>query len=158
MNPNRLIEDYLAGPALLRQAVVGMTSAELDATPIPGKWSTRQVVCHIADFEPVYADRIKRVIAEERPTFFGGDPDVFAARLAYSARDVEEELALVDVVRRHVGRILRSLSESDFQRIGNHSEDGPVTLETLLLRVTAHIPHHVRFIEEKRKALGPSPS
>jgi hypothetical protein len=53
-----------------------------------------------------------------------------------------------------MARILRSLTEKDFQRIGHHSEDGPLTLETLLQRITEHIPHHVRFIKEKRELLG----
>ena len=149
-----LIDQYLAGPQKLRHAIVGMTDGQLDATPIPGRWSTRQVVCHIADFEPVYADRMKRVIAMSEPTFFGGDPDVFAARLAYDRRDVDEELQLIEAVRNHMARILYSLAEEDFQRIGHHSEDGPLTLETLLRRITEHIPHHLRFIEEKRKVIG----
>ncbi|MCA9143861.1 MAG: DinB family protein [Planctomycetaceae bacterium] len=149
-----LIDQYLAGPQKLRHAIVGMTDGQLDATPIPGRWSTRQVVCHIADFEPVYADRMKRVIAMSEPTFFGGDPDVFAARLAYDRRDVDEELQLIEAVRNHMARILHSLAEEDFQRIGHHSEDGPLTLETLLRRITEHIPHHLRFIEEKRKVIG----
>ena len=42
----------------------------------------------------------------------------------------------------------------DFQRRGLHSRDGALTLENLLQRVTAHIPHHVRFIEEKRRAMA----
>ena len=42
-----------------------------------------EVVCHISDFELVYADRMKRVVAEDRPTMFGGDPDLFASKLAY---------------------------------------------------------------------------
>jgi hypothetical protein len=148
-----LIEEYLAGPQLIRQTVSGMTGEQLDATPIAGKWSTRQVVCHMADFEPVYADRMKRVIAENQPTFFGGDPDVFAAGLAYDLRDVEEELQLIEVVRRQMAKILRTLSPEDFQRTGNHSVDGPITLETLIQRITGHVPHHVQFIEEKRRAL-----
>ena len=61
MLPADLIVQYLAGPQLIRQAVFGMTDEQLDAAPIAGKWSTRQVVCHIADFEPVYADRMKRI-------------------------------------------------------------------------------------------------
>lgn len=154
MEPTRLIDEYLAGPQQLRQAISGLTAEQLDATPVPGKWSTRQVVCHIADFEPVYADRMKRVIAEDEPTFFGGDPDVFAARLAYAQRDVEEELQLIEAVRRHVARILRTLPPADFERRGNHSVDGPITLATLLERITNHIPHHIRFIEEKRRALA----
>lgn len=153
MEPTRLIDEYLAGPQQLRQAIAGLTPEQLDATPVPGKWSTRQVVCHIADFEPVYADRIKRVIAENEPKLFGGDPDVFAARLAYAQRDIEEELQLIEAVRRHVARILKTLPPAKFERRGHHSVDGPVTLATLLERITNHIPHHVRFIDEKRREL-----
>ncbi len=153
MSLEELISDYLAGPKLLRRTVAGMTGEQLDAQPIPGTWSTRQVVCHIADFEPVYADRMKRAIAEDQPTFFGGDPDVFAAKLAYEHRDVEEEIQLIEVTRKQMGRILKTLSPGEFRRTGNHLEDGPLDLKTLLTRITNHIPHHVQFIEEKRRAL-----
>ncbi len=150
----QLIDDYLAGPRLLRQAVAGMDSEQLLARPVPGKWSTLEVICHVADFEIVYADRIKRVIAENEPTMLSGDPDVFAARLAYHERDPEEELLLIETIRKQVARILRTLKPEDFQRRGIHLESGPLTLETLTERLTGHIPHHVRFIEEKRKALA----
>lgn len=81
MEPTMLIDDYLAGPLLLRQAVAGMTQEQLVARPVPNKWSTLEVICHLADFEIVGADRIKRVIAENEPTLFGGDEKIFAARL-----------------------------------------------------------------------------
>ena len=148
-----LIDQYAAGPKLVRDAVAGMTREELLARPIPGKWSTLEVVCHLADFEIVYADRLKRVIAEKEPTLFGGDPDTFAARLAYHNRDLEEELKLIESCRLHVARILRTLSDADFSRIGNHNEAGPLTLADLLERVTNHAIHHVKFIHEKRRAL-----
>lgn len=151
---NSLIDDYIAGPELLRRSVAGMNENALRAHPVPGTWSCQQVICHIADFEPVYADRMKRVIAENEPTFFGGDPDVFAARLAYDARNVEEELAIITAVRAQMGRILRTLAPEDFQRKGIHSVDGPLSLQTLLERITRHIPHHVKFIEAKRAALS----
>jgi len=148
------IERYAAGPEELRRAVDAMTDEQLRARPVAGRWSTHEVVCHLADFEPIYADRMKRVIAETEPTFFGGDPDLFAASLAYDQRETATELDLIAAVRRQMARILRSLSEEDFTRIGNHSEDGPVTLAVLLQRITDHIPHHVAFVAEKRRALG----
>jgi hypothetical protein len=150
----QLIDAYAAGPQLLRDAVTGMSPAELRARPIPGKWSTLEVVCHLADFEIVYADRIKRVVAENEPTLFGGDPDAFAARLAYHDRCLEEELTITEAIRRQVSHVLRALKPDDFQRRGVHSERGPLTLETLVTQITGHIPHHIRFIEEKRKAMG----
>ena len=149
-----IVDDYLAGPQLLRQAVAGMSRAQLLARPIPGKWSTLEVICHLADFEIVGADRIKRVIAEHEPTLFGGDQNLFAARLAYHERDAEQELVLIETIRKQVARILRTLKPEDFQRRGIHSEAGPLTLEGFVQRSTGHIPHHVRFIEEKRKALA----
>lgn len=154
MKPGEMIQRYADGPRLLRQAVDGMSASELDAAPIAGLWSSRYVVCHIADFEIVYADRMKRVIAEREPSFFGGDPDVFAVGLAYAQRDVAEELQLVEAIRRQMVHILRSLGEADFGRIGHHNEAGPLSLAALLQSVTDHLRHHTRLIEDKRAALG----
>lgn len=154
MDISHLIDQYQAGPAALREAVAGMAREELLARPVAGKWSTHEVVCHLADFEPIYADRMKRVLAEHEPPLLSGDPDLFAARLAYSARDTEEELRLIDVVRSQMARILRTLSADDFARRGIHSTSGPITLAMLVERITGHIPHHVAFIEEKRRVLG----
>ena len=154
MNHHALIEEYLAGPGVLRRAIAGMTRELLLGRPIPGKWSTQEVVCHLADYEPIYADRMKRVIALKEPELLKGDPGLFAARLAYDQRDVEEELALIEITRNQMARILSTLKLEDFQRTGGHSRDGALTLEVLLQRITRHIPHHVRFIEEKRRAMA----
>lgn len=149
-----LVEQYAAGPAALREAVRGMSAEQLGAQPVAGKWSTLQVVCHLADFEIVGADRIKRVIAEDRPTLPDGDENLFATRLGYERRDVEEELRVIESIRAQVTRILRGLKDEDFGRIGNHTAAGPLTLQQLVERKVNHIPHHVRFIAEKRKAMG----
>jgi hypothetical protein len=154
MDTTTLIDRYLAGPSLLRRAVAGMSREQLVARPIPDKWSTLEVVCHLADFEPVYVDRMKRVISHEQPTLLGADQGRFAASLAYHQRDLEEELKLVEVTRSQMGRILRTLKTEDFSRTGVHNEYGPRTLEQLITTITNHIPHHVKFIEEKRRALG----
>lgn len=149
-----LIDDYARGPAQLREAIRGMTPEQINAAPIPGHWSTRQIICHIADFEIVYAERASRILSEDNPPLRNGDPDQFAARLAYDARDIDEELNLIDATRRHMARILGTLPVESFHRTGVHSTDGPLTLETLLKRITHHIGHHIRFIAEKRAVLA----
>jgi hypothetical protein len=155
MNPlPTLIEAYLAGPSLLRQSVSGMSREQLLARPIAGQWSTLEVVCHLADFDPILADRMKRIIAEERPTLLGADEKRFAAALAYHHRDLEEELTILDLTRRQMGHILRTLSPDALKRVGVHTERGELTLERMITTATNHIPHHVSFIQQKRKALG----
>lgn len=151
---NEMIDQYLAGPKRLRNAVAGMTREQLLARPIAGKWSALEVVCHLADFDPILADRMKRVIAEDKPSLLGADENRFAAALAYHERDLEEELTIIEKTRQQMARILRRLPAEALSRVGIHNEKGPRTLEQLLTITINHIPHHVKFIHDKRSALG----
>jgi hypothetical protein len=148
------IESYLTGVQTLRDAIKGMTPDQLKARPIAGKWSTQEVICHLADFDPILADRMKRVISHDNPTLLGADENLFAATLSYNDRDIEVELDVIENTRKQLARVLRRLPDAAFQRIGTHNERGPISLEKWLTIATNHIPHHVQFILEKRRALG----
>jgi len=149
-----MIHSYQAAPTALRRAVEGLTREQILARPIPGKWSTLEVVCHLADFQPILADRMKRIIAEDRPLLTSADENRFAVALAYQERDVEEELAIISYTHSQLARILRTLPDSVLQREGVHNVRGPMTLERLLTMATNHITHHLHFIVEKRQAMG----
>jgi uncharacterized damage-inducible protein DinB len=149
-----LIEQYVAGPETLRRSVKGLSRDQLMSRPVKGKWSTLEVVAHLADFEPVLAERMMRVISHERPLLLVADENLFAAALKYQERDLDEELAVIDATRKKMARILRSLPAEAANRVGVHSFKGLVSLESILTSAVNHIPHHVLFIEEKRKALG----
>ena len=159
-NLTQMIADYLDGARLVRQAVHGMSREQLLARPVAGKWSTLEVVCHLADFEPIYADRMKRVIATDRPLLLSACREAFARSLAYHGRHIGEELALIDVTRRQMARILRGLPEDAWDRVGLYRHEGHEELRSLrrlLEMITGHIPHHAAFIAEKRRALGIEP-
>jgi DinB superfamily len=149
-----LLDAYLDGPDELTQAVAGMTRDQLTARPIAGKWSTLEVVCHLADFDTILADRMKQIIALDQPALKGVDENRFASALSYQDRDIEEELAVIAASRMQMARILRKQSDATLDRLGIHSERGPLTLEKILTSSGRHIPHHCAFILEKKKALG----
>src|SRR5437763_13524503 len=117
---HNLIEQYLQGPQQLRQAVAGITGEQLLARPVAGKWSTLEVVAHLADFDPILADRVKRILALDNPPLTGADENRFAAALAYHDRDLEEELAIIERTRSQLARILRKQSDAVLQRTGVH--------------------------------------
>lgn len=154
MTLEALIDRYAAGVDLVQRAVAGMAAEQWQGRPVPGKWSTLEVVSHLADFEIVGVDRLAAVIAEDEPTLPGRNELHYARRLAYSVRDAEEQLQLISLCRRHTTRILRTLTDADLSRRGIHTEAGLLTLENLLERVINHVEHHVKFIHEKRRALG----
>ena len=149
-----LIADYLAAPRTLRQAVAGLTREQQLARPVAGKMSTLEVVVHIADFEPIFAERMKRILTYDRPAILAADENLFLEKLAYHERDIDEELAIVEHTRSQMARILRTRGDEVLARVGVHSERGERTLEQFLSGATGHITHHVAFIHEKRKALG----
>jgi hypothetical protein len=149
-----LIDIYLAGVGQLRDAVKGMNREQLLARPIPGKWSTLEVVCHLADFDPILADRMKRIIALDKPPLIGADENRFAATLAYHDRDAEEEISIIAATRSQMAKILRKQDDAVLSRVGVHNERGELTLERMLTTTINHVPHHVKFIREKCQALG----
>jgi hypothetical protein len=157
-SPAELLDAYLAGPRALRKAVAGMTPEQLRARPVAGKWSTLEVVCHLADFDPILADRIKRVLSHDRPSLIGADENLFAKTLAYQYRDVNEELTILETTRGQLARILRTMPPEAYRRVGVHNERGELTVEQLLMNAINHIPHHLTFLAEKRKALGLPPA
>jgi len=153
-SPTELIAAYTHGIALLQQAIAGLSREEMLARPIAGKWSILEVVAHIADFEPVYADRIKRIIALELPLLLVADENEFAKHLAYHERDIMEEIHLIAAIRTSVARTLTTLPASTWQKTGIHTVKGIVTLEAMVQSCANHISHHVPFILEKRKAMS----
>jgi uncharacterized damage-inducible protein DinB len=140
------IDDYEAGGTKLEQAIRGLTGEDLLASPPSepeiGKWTIQQVVLHLCDSDLVYAERMKRVIAEENPT------------LHYAEQSAEDAVTLLATVRRQMARILRKLPESAFARSGNHTEYGKRTLAHLVEGAVKHLDHHIAFIHKKRAAMG----
>jgi hypothetical protein len=148
-----LVAAYERGIADLRAAVAGMTPEQVLARPVPGKWSTLEVVAHLADTEIYYTDRIERTIALPRPLLIGVDERLYPERLNYQALDLGEQLDLFTALRRHGTRILRMQPADAWLRVGVHSETGVVTLRQMVFQAVRHVHHHLPFIAEKRAAL-----
>jgi uncharacterized damage-inducible protein DinB len=148
-----LISAYEKGIEELRLAVAGMTVEQLRSRPVAGRWSTLEVICHIADCEQFFADRMKRTVAMERPLLLGADGFRYPETLHYQDQDLAEELGLMAVTRRQMSRTLRLVAPDAWQRTAVHSETGLVTLRQLLLHAINHLHHHLRFVAEKRAAM-----
>jgi hypothetical protein len=153
ISASALIAAYELEIEELRSAVAGMTPEQVLARPVPGKWSTLEVVAHVADTEVYYTDRIERTIALERPLLMGVDELPYPERLNYQALDLAEQLDLFTALRRHGTRILRLQPPESWLRVAVHSETGIVTLRQLVFQAVRHVRHHLPFIAEKRGAM-----
>lgn len=147
---HELIDQYDAQAGLLKQEIAGLTREQLLAHPLPGTWSIQQIVVHLADCEAVFADRIKRVVAEDRPALLAFDENRWMESLAVKSRPADESAAVVELVRKQVVTILRELPPAAARRVGVHSQAGELTLAALVEKAVRHFDHHLGFLRRKK--------
>ncbi len=153
MTPEKL-QQYVEGGAQLTASIIGLSAAELDAFPVPGTWSIRQIVLHMLDSDLIASDRMKRIIAMDHPSILAYDETAFAKNLFYNELDANLACEVFAKNRRLTFEVLRRLPVAAFARTGNHSERGSITLEGLVETYIGHLEHHLKFVCEKRKLLG----
>jgi|SRR5215471_4178522 len=146
-----LLERLRRGPEVLAMVLTGVYGEEEDFIPAPGKWSVRQIVAHIADAEMVGAHRMRQVIAEDNPTLVAFDQDKWTQNLDYAKRKPKQSLETFRRVRAENYELLKDLPPAAFQRTGNHTERGPVTLLSLVEGYADHAESHARHLMELRE-------
>src|SRR5918994_2381576 len=115
------VDDIAALPATMREAVRGLTDAQLDTPYRPGGWTVRQLVHHVADSHMNGYIRTKLALTEETPTIKPYDQDAWST-LADSRLPIASSLAILDAVHERWTAINRSLQERDFARTFTHPE------------------------------------
>ncbi|MCS6953607.1 MAG: DinB family protein [Bryobacterales bacterium] len=146
-----LLERFRRGPELVAVAITGAAGAELDFSPGPGKWSIRQVLCHLADSELVAAVRFRMVIAEDHPTLAVYDQDLWAARLDYTRRKISQALDTFRRTRSENYELLCGLPPETFSRTAVHPERGRLTLLDLVRTCAEHDERHARQLQSLRQ-------
>jgi hypothetical protein len=147
----QLIARYRAGYDEVAAALAGITEAEIDFRPAPGKWSPREVVHHLADSEMTAAIRLRLLLAEDNPTIVGYDQEAFARELFYD-RPIEDSLAAFRAARATTAAILDRLTDEQFTRTGTHTEVGEYGVQRWLEIYAAHAHGHADQIRRARRA------
>ena len=117
----------------------------VEQSPAPGKWSAREILCHLADCEVVFAFRLRQTLALDHHVIQPFDQEQWARN--YATYTVAEALALFSAARRWNLALLRSLSPEAMEKQVTHPERGTMTLRTILETMGGHDINHLRQIE-----------
>jgi len=145
-----LLERFRRGAELAAVSITGAAGSELDFVPEPGKWSIRQIVAHLADAEIVGTMRMRRVIAEDNPKLEAFDQEAWAVNLDYGKRKTSQALETFRRIRGENYELLKDLPQAAFERVGIHSERGPMTLKQLLQGYAEHAENHAMQLRARR--------
>lgn len=148
------IEELAALFERLPAAIEGLTEDELRRPETEGKWSILEVLCHLADTELTQAWRIRRILTEENPELEPMDQDVWADRLGYGERVLEDALDQLRALRLANLRLVERLSDDQLGRGSHHPERGPESLRTIIELIAGHDGVHLDQIGRIREAVG----
>jgi hypothetical protein len=140
------LEVIAATPAQLRALMDVIGGERAEQPRAPGKWSAREIVCHLADCEVAFAFRLRQTLAEDRHVMQPFDQDGWAKR--YAGYSVEAALATFSMIRRWNLALVRSLDAADLAKPVNHPERGDMTLKTILETMGGHDRNHLKQVEE----------
>ena len=144
-------------PDRLRKALKGLSEKQLEKRPLPGKWSIKEIVAHLADGEVILGSRYRLVAAHDRPALVGYDQDSFVLMLGVdntTTVDLLDDFSLARAV--NLG-LLQRLPTGSLERVGLHSERGEESILKMLAMYAGHDLHHLRQIETIRIGLFGAP-
>ena len=131
--------------AELKAIIARLSDEQVNRSPAPGKWSIREILCHLADCEIVFAYRIRQTLAEPHHVVQPFDQDIWAK--PYSAYTTASALTAFSAVRDWNLALVRSLPAEAFDKPMTHPERGTMTLRTVIETMGGHDINHLKQIQ-----------
>lgn len=117
----------------------------------PGKWTAREILCHLADTELVFAVRLRQTLAEPHHVIQPFDQDRWAA--TYASFDARAALAVFTSVRNWNLKLIDTATEEAFSKPVTHPERGEMTFRTIVETMAGHDLNHLGQMETIARAL-----
>ena len=138
--------EVIAGTAKQLSTLMETIGAQrAEQPPAPGKWSAREILCHFADCETVFAFRLRQTLARDHHVIDPFDQEVWARN--YAAYTVPEALAMFSVAREWNLALLRSVGLEAMEKQVTHPERGTMTFRMIVETMGGHDINHLRQIE-----------
>jgi hypothetical protein len=132
-------------PRRLAQLVETIGSERLETPPAPGKWSARDILCHLADSDIAFGLRLRQTLAEDHHVIQPFDQDLWAK--SYSSCDARLALATLSALRAWNIALIRSVKPADLSKPVTHPERGTMTFQTVVETMAGHDRNHIKQIE-----------
>ena len=140
--PHEVIE---ATPVTIARLIRASDSARLTRAPAPGKWSIRDILCHLADAEITFAFRLRQTFAEAHHVIQPFDQTDWAN--PYSSLDARDALDAFTAFRHWNVLFIRAVGPAAESKPVTHPERGEMTFRTIIETMAGHDINHLRQIE-----------
>ena len=111
------------------------------------EWSALEVIGHVADMAEVFAERVRRMVGEEKPRLASADQDAIHAERRNNEREPMEFAKRIQAAH---GEIVRLLAvRANRARTGVHGEWGEIDAAHVAAYQARHAHEHVSQVAEQ---------
>jgi hypothetical protein len=136
------------GPRIVERLVQQIPVGRYDEKTNPDRFTLREAVAHLADWEPILRGRIEQAIAQPDSAVQGIDEGIRAEELNYGEWDVQEQLAVFSAERAKTIAYLRTLTPEDWGKAIVHNEKGRQTAMDQANQFLGHDLYHIDHLTE----------
>lgn len=149
------LADILFLPKLLEFALLNLDEAQLHTPYREGGWTIHQLVHHVADSHMNAFIRFKLALTEDNPTIKPYLQDKWVETDDVTQVPLNVSITLLHALHQRWYELLKTMSDSDFQRTLYHPEQQKnISLWQMLLIYAWHGKHHAAHITNLREEKG----
>ncbi len=141
----RMLADH--AEALLSR-LKGLTDEQAVFAYAPGKWSVKEVICHITDAERIFTYRLLRIARGDQTPLAPFDENLYAVESRANDRPLDTLLGEFAAVRSATLALLRWLPEETWTRRGTASSK-EISVRALAWITAGHAMHHANVLAER---------
>lgn len=122
--------------------------AKADFRYADGKWSVREVLCHILDAERIFAYRALRFARNDKTNLHSFDENTYAPEANAGARSLQKIATEFTHLRASTVDMFEGFSEEMLHRRGS-ANNNEISVLALGFVIAGHETHHRRILSER---------
>lgn len=147
MNPYFLTSLKRAA-GVYRKLFAAIGAARLDERLDPERFTPREVIAHLADWEPVFLERMKTALEKDGAPVNAYDEWQFCLDHDYASKSIEESLRAFEQGREQTCAFLEGCSADDLAKAYVHPERGVVSIKETGVTMLGHDVYHFDQLAE----------
>jgi len=129
-------------PDVLEALVSALPESKWDNRPDPERFTLREMVAHLADWEPIWLERARRIVEENHPTLPSYDEGQLAIDHDYAHQSLPANLVRFREGRAANIAFLSSVVEEVWERTATREGLGELTLAGQTAMILGHDGYH----------------
>lgn len=147
INPSKALRTLRKTSTILKTMLAGYAGEQARQISPPGTWSVRDIVRHLAEYEPILHERIALMLAEDMPALPSID-NQHITDTPDNDPDIQAIVSSLQARRQDLLTFLDSVTADQWQRQGRHPQQGLATVLDVVLNGALHDIDHIGQIME----------